>query len=70
MRSVGVWDFVRRLFSSSSAEEEAAKSEEYGAVGREHERDRTGRSSFADAEAAEAAEDELGEFKAPRDPAP
>jgi hypothetical protein len=70
MRNVGVWDFVRRLFSSSSAEEEAAKSEEYGVIEREHAPDRAGRSSFADAEAAEATEDELEEFKTPRDPAP
>lgn len=67
---MGVWDFFRRLFSSGGAEEEAAKHEEYGVIDPEGKPDRTGRSSFADAEAAEAAEDELDEFKAPRDPAP
>ena len=67
---MGVWNFIRKLFSSGGAEEEAATHEEYGTLDRAHERDRTGLSSFADAESAEAAEDELDEFKAPRDSAP
>ena len=69
MRSVGVGKFIRSLFSPGSAEEEAAVREEYGALDREHERDPAGFGSFADAEAAEAAADELDEFKAPRDSA-
>ena len=70
MRSVGVGKFIRSLFSPGSAEEEAAVREEYGALDREHERDPAGFGSFADGEAAEAAADELDEFKTPRDPAP
>jgi hypothetical protein len=71
MLPVGIGDWIRRLFSSSPAEDQAAEREEYGLPARdeiEHERTRLG--SFAGAEAAEAAEEELGEFKAPRDPAP
>ena len=67
---MGVWNFIRKLFSSGGSEEKAAQHEEYGILDRAHERDRTGLSSFADAESAEAAEDELDEFKAPRDSAP
>jgi hypothetical protein len=70
MRTVGVRKFIRRLFSSDSAEEEAAVHDEYGALDREHKRDPAGFGSFADAEAGEAAADELDEFKTPRDPAP
>jgi hypothetical protein len=61
--------WVRRLFSSP--EDEAAAREEYGTSDRgdaELERDRFG--SFAEGEGARAAQDELGEFRAPRDEAP
>ena len=71
MCGVGFGDWIRRVFSSSEGEEEAAEHEEYGVpdrVDRETEIGRLG--SFAGAEATEAAEDELDEFKAPRDPAP
>jgi hypothetical protein len=62
---------MRRLFSSSGKDDEAAEREEYNVPDRgvaELERDRL--RSFADSEGAEAAEEELDEFKAPRDPAP
>ena len=68
---MGFGDWIRKLFSSNEAEEEAAEREEYGApdrVDRETQRGRLG--SFAGAEASEAADDELDELKAPRDPAP
>jgi len=68
---VGFLNWLRRLFSSSGADDEAARREEYGLPDRgevELERDRLG--SFAGDEAARAAEDELDELKAPRDPAP
>ena len=71
MPGVGFGDWVRRLFSSSGAEEEMAEREEYGLPDRgdsELERDRRG--PFAVSEGAEAAEAELDEFNAPRDPAP
>jgi hypothetical protein len=71
MSLVGLGDRIRRLFSSTSPDEEAAEREEYGAADRgeaELERDRRG--SFAVSEGAQAAEEELGELKAPRDPAP
>jgi hypothetical protein len=71
MLSVGVGTWIRRLFSSSGSDDEAAQREEYGRPDRgelELERDRSG--TFADGEAAEAAEAALDEFKAPRDPAP
>jgi hypothetical protein len=71
MPSVGLGDWIRRLFSSNEAEEEAVEREEYGLPDRrdrETERGRLG--SFAGSEAADAADDELDEFKAPRDPAP
>jgi hypothetical protein len=71
MSLVGLGDWIRRLLSSTRADDEAAEREEYGTPDRgqaELERDRRG--SFAGAEAAQAAEDELAEFKPPRDPAP
>jgi hypothetical protein len=71
MLSVGVGNWIRSLFSSNRGEEEAAEREEYGLPNRpdrESERGRLG--SFAGAEASEAADDELDELKAPRDPAP
>jgi len=71
MSGVGFGDWIRKLFSSNKAEEEAALHEEYGTsrdVDRETQRGRLG--SFADAEASEAADEELDELRAPRDPAP
>ncbi len=71
MPTVGVGNWLRGLFSSGGADDEAAEREEYGAPERgEHESERARLGSFADAEAAEAAAAELDEFKAPRDPAP
>jgi hypothetical protein len=65
-----VIDWLRRLFSSGDREEEATEREEYGLPPRD-ELDRPGEyESFAGAEAVQVAEDELDEFKAPRDPAP
>jgi hypothetical protein len=67
---VGFGNWIRRLFSFSGADDEAVEREEYGLPDRgeaELERDRLG--SFASAEATQAAEDELDEFKAPPDPA-
>jgi hypothetical protein len=71
MLSVGVGNWIRRLFSSSGSDDEVAQREEYGLADRgksELERDRAG--TFADSEATDAAEAMLDEFKAPRDPAP
>jgi hypothetical protein len=71
MSLVGLGNWIRRLFSSTGADDEAAEREEYGIPDRgqvELERDRFG--SFAGTEGAQAAEDELAEFKPPRDPAP
>jgi hypothetical protein len=64
-------NWLRRLFSSTSPEEEAVEREEYGLPDRgDDERRRFGFGSLAGEEASEAAEDELDEFKAPPDPAP
>lgn len=71
MPNVGIGNWIRRLFSSSGTDNEAAEREEYAVPDRgevELERDKAG--PFADSEAAQAAEAELDEFKAPRDPAP
>jgi hypothetical protein len=68
---VGVGNWLRRLLSANRSEEEAAEREEYGIPDRgqmELERDRFG--SFAEGEGTRAAEEELEEFKPPRDPAP
>lgn len=76
---MGVGDWIRRIFSSDEGEDQAAEREEYGPAEREEynltededretQRGRLG--SFAGSEASEAADDELDEFKAPRDPAP
>jgi len=57
--------------SANRSEDEAAEREEYGIPDRgqmELERDRYG--SFAEGEGTRAAEEELEEFKPPRDPAP
>ena len=65
-------DWVRRLFSSSGTDDEAAQREEYGLPDRgesELEQDRLGR-TFAESEGAEAAQAGLDELKPPRDPAP
>jgi hypothetical protein len=68
---MGVGDWIRRIFSSDKGEEEAAEREEYGLTEHEDRETQRGRlGSFAGAEASEAADDELDEFKAPRDPAP
>ena len=71
MLNVGIGTWIRRLFSSSGTDDEAAEREEYSVPDRgevELERDKAG--PFAVSEAAEAAEAELDQFKAPRDPAP
>jgi hypothetical protein len=71
MPSVGVGNWIRGLFSSGRADDEAAEREEYGVPDRgEHEGERAKLGTFADAEATEAAEKELDELKAPGDPAP
>ena len=66
---IGSW--LRRLFSANGPEDEAAEREEYGTPDRAQKelgRDRFG--SFAEGEGAQAAQQELEEFKPPRDPAP
>jgi hypothetical protein len=72
MSGVGFGEWIRGLFSSNAGEEQAAEREEYGLpsdrIDRETEIARLG--GFAGSEATQAAQDELGEFKAPRDPAP
>jgi hypothetical protein len=71
MLNVAIGNWIRRLISSSGTDNEAAEREEYDVPDRgvvELERDKAG--PFADSEAAEAAEAELDQFKAPRDPAP
>jgi hypothetical protein len=71
MLGVPFRDWVRRLFSSSGPDDEAAEREEYGHAERgesELERERLG--PLAASEGAEAAEAELGQFKAPPDHAP
>ena len=67
---VGRW--LRRLFSSESADDEAADLEEYVLTNREQsQRGSSGSGSFfAGAEEAEAAKEELDEFEPPSDPAP
>jgi hypothetical protein len=70
MLSVGIGNWVRKLFSSG-ADDEAAQREEYGLPDRgEMELERDSRAPFAQSETAEAAEAELDELKPPRDPAP
>jgi hypothetical protein len=66
----GRW--IRKLFRSSSREDEAAERDEYGIpAGDELEQARNEMGSFyAGAEATEAAEEELDELKPPADPAP
>jgi hypothetical protein len=71
MLNVGIGNWIRRTFSSSGTDDEAAEREEYGVPDRgelELERDKAG--PFALSEGAEAAEAALDEFEAPRDPAP
>jgi hypothetical protein len=62
---------IRRLFSSTSREEEAAEQEEYGVSDRgeiQFEEARGG--NFAGFEGTEAADEELEELERPPDPAP
>jgi hypothetical protein len=71
MSLMGLGNWLRRLFPSTGAKNEAAEREEYGTPDRgqmELERDRFG--SFAEGEGALVAEEELEEFKPPRDQAP
>jgi hypothetical protein len=64
-------DWIRKIFSSDPREEETAEREEYGTPDRtEEELEQEGFPSFAGVEGAEAAREELEEFKAPSDPAP
>ena len=71
MSNVGVGNWIRGLFSSGRADDEAAEGEEYGVADRgEHDSERARFGTVADAEATEAAEEGLDEFKPPRDPAP
>ena len=68
---MGLGNRIRRLFSSSSLEDEAAEREEYGTPDRgEAALEREGLRGFAGSEATSTAEDELGELKQPPDPAP
>ena len=71
MLCVSFGDWIRRLFSSSGTDDEAAQREEYGIPDRgdaELQRDRLG--PFAGSEGAEAAQAGLDELKAPPDPNP
>jgi hypothetical protein len=71
MLRVSIGDWIRRLFSSSGPDDEAAERAEYGVSDhgeREVERDKAGQ--FEVSEAAEAAESELDQLEAPRDPSP
>jgi hypothetical protein len=71
MLLVGFADWIRKVFSSGGADDEAAEREEYGLPDRgEVELEREGLRSFAGSEGVEAAQDELDEFEAPPDPAP
>ena len=67
---LGRW--LRRLFSSEGADDDAADLEEYGLTNREQsQRGSSGFGAFAaGAEEAEAAKEELEEFEPPADPAP
>jgi hypothetical protein len=72
MMTVMLGRWLRRLFSSESANDEVADLEEYGLTNREQrQRGASGFGSFAaGAEEAEAADEELNAFKPPPDPAP
>ena len=72
MPNVGVGNWIRRLFSSGGTDEEAAEREEYGRLPDrgELELERDKAAPYALSEGAEAAQAELDQFKAPRDPAP
>jgi hypothetical protein len=68
---VGIGGWLRRLLSATGLEDEAAERVEYDTPDRGHmelERDRFG--SVAEGQGTRAAEEELEEFKPPRDPAP
>jgi hypothetical protein len=67
---VGVGDWLRRIFSSGSPDDEAAEHEEYGLPDRGEEVLRSGEVPSLYAEGTQAFEDELDEFKAPPDPDP
>jgi hypothetical protein len=71
MLNVRIGNWIRRTFSSSGTDDEAAEREEYSVPDRgelELEPDKAG--PFAMSEGAEAGEAALDEFKAPPDPAP
>ena len=64
-------DWVRKLFSSSGPDDDAAEREEYGIRDRGEVALERGRlDPLPTSEGAEAAEAELDQLKAPRDPAP
>jgi hypothetical protein len=68
---MSLWQRVRRLFSSTSREDEAAEQEEYGLSDRgeiEFEEARGG--NFAGFEGTAAADDEFEELERPPDLAP
>jgi hypothetical protein len=66
--SFGTW--IKRLFGSTTPDDEAALREEVGVPDRGKESLRSGEFSSLDGEEAGAGEDELEGFKAPPDPAP
>jgi hypothetical protein len=71
MSRMGLRNWIRSLFSPNGPDDEAAEREEYGLPDRGEVELGPGRStSFAVAEGAQVAEDDLDEFKAPPDPAP
>ena len=67
--SIGQW--FRKVFSPNRAEDDAAEAEEYGRSDRPDLGDERGRlATFGGTEAAEVADYESDELKAPPDPAP
>ena len=68
-REVSLTDWLRRVFSSPRAEDEAAAREEYGIREPDPLR-RGGYGDFASREGVEAAEEGLDELRPPPDPAP
>jgi hypothetical protein len=68
---MGVVGWFRSLFSSVSADEEAAEREEYGVADRgEAWIDDRGQPTLSGSESAELARDEIDALERPRDPAP
>jgi hypothetical protein len=68
---MGFGQWIRGLFSSIGADDEAAEREEYNLPDRgEADLERGVVGAFPSPEGTEAAEAELDEFKAPPDPAP